>query len=211
MTETVGHILEMSETALLRSVVSLILDGTTCNLMTSEYYKKMVNDMKENDDHLIQKFIEFIKHVRETYKSSQQYFSEIEIISMKKHPDDGMKELLDNDCSLCLKPLLDGRKLSRIRPCGHCFHETCCALYELHCCATTPLEQQQQQQRSDDDENESTAPDQYQTRISRRSNISAGSQSTLTTQPRMKCPLCRGAVALPIQFYHDHENSKPRF
>lgn len=118
--------------------MSLVLEGTCINMNSLEYYKVVAEHIQRHDPDLVAKAEQFADAVRARYRSCREHAAVTALVPVTRSEDRGVREALENDCAICLRPLRGHQKLARLRPasdsklaCGHFFHAHCVAEWEL--------------------------------------------------------------------------------
>jgi hypothetical protein len=136
---------------MLSSLLSLVLEGSSSNLATMQYYEGVARHVQAHDPELLAMVWTLVSRVRARYRSAKQHERHVACVPVTKQTDPHIVAVLEGDCAICLRPLAScgGNGVVRVRPasgdptaCGHFFHRDCLGRWELAnvlCPKTCPL------------------------------------------------------------------------
>lgn len=130
---------EALDSDILPVMLSMVLEGTSGNLATLPYYRKVAQHVHERDPALTSMVSDLISLVRDKYRSARQHEFHAQQVPVTKAVDRRVHAQLDADCAICLRPLkAPGHRLVRLKPdsgsadeCAHFFHKDCIGEWEL--------------------------------------------------------------------------------
>lgn len=128
------------DAAAFKSVIAMALEGTTCRTVSQKYYEMMSDTIRTSDPATWTAYTELFTRIRTMYRSFDDHERIAYLVPIIKTHDIKTDELLDGDCSICLRPLRGPSKIVRVRAaapcgpetCGHFFHSWCLGAMEIH-------------------------------------------------------------------------------
>ena len=118
-----------------RGVVAGILD---VGAPSAAYYQTVANHIAAHDPDMMNAIRKLAGAVRNKYRSAWEHSQHVARVGCTKCVDSRVRHALDDDCALCLKPLRGPHRLIRLQAasrspteCGHFFHASCVANWEL--------------------------------------------------------------------------------